>query len=160
LEGRNAFKNANFTVVFMKITYLVSYNHLCYIKPHACQHKGQKDALLQLRAMRDAIDGVVCLHVMCLAALVFLNEHFVQNKWEYSRSQFMACLIIRPIVEPGTKLREISKEVQKIQWRANRKSLMRGSNCTPFSPKMSGHGQRYGAGKICTREHIGFLRGP
>ncbi len=27
---------------------LVSYNHLHYIKPHACQHKGQKDAVLQL----------------------------------------------------------------------------------------------------------------
>jgi hypothetical protein len=51
LEGRNACKNANFTVVFPKIAYLVPYNHLHYIKPHACLHKGQKDALLHLRAM-------------------------------------------------------------------------------------------------------------
>jgi hypothetical protein len=51
LEGRNACKNANFTVVFPKIACLVSYNHLCYIKPHDCQHKGQKDALLHLSAM-------------------------------------------------------------------------------------------------------------
>jgi hypothetical protein len=29
-----------------------------------------------------------------------------------------------------------------------------------FFPKTSGNGQRYGAGKICTREQIGFLHGP
>ncbi len=61
LEARKACKNAKFAVVFPKIAYLVSYNHLCYINPHDCQHKGQKDALLHLCAVMRLMMLCACM---------------------------------------------------------------------------------------------------
>jgi hypothetical protein len=94
LEGRNTSKNANFTVVFPKISYLVSYNHLCYIKPHACQHKGQKDALLHLRTMMWLMMECACMWCASLCSSesrIFWSrigvncDHFQNIFWKWSK---------------------------------------------------------------------------
>jgi hypothetical protein len=93
-EGRNTSKHANFTVVFPKISYLVSYNHLCYIKPHACQHKGQKDALLHLRTMMWLMMECACMWCASLCSSesrIFWSrigvncDHFQNIFWKWSK---------------------------------------------------------------------------